>query len=187
MISTFTLNFGPEYLSWECVGPVQPWAHQLREDSTLRRPLWHSSPLQPFPEGARLCIEAQPEQLWGEPLSVGWGWSCPGRGCLAWPCRWGAHQPAVVRWPRRLRTVGQLLWRLMAGAPQWLPEARGPQCWLFPMTGCGWPGASVLSFRGPSLPFANLGQSPRASHRVPLPWGVCPVGSTGPLGTPGLI
>ena len=80
--------------------------------------------------------------------------------------------------------------RLMAGAPQWLPEAkRSSVAGSFRRQAAGGRVTSVLSlFRGPSLPhLQNPGPSPEPPCQGSSP-GVCVLwGGTGPLGTPGLI
>lgn len=58
----------------------------------------------------------------GEPLSVGLGLELPWEGVTSLACRWGAHQPPVVREAQASRTVRAASLRLMAGAQS--PEAK---------------------------------------------------------------
>lgn len=115
----------------------------------------------------------------GSPCLWGWGWSCPGRGCLSWPCRWGAHQPAVVWGGSGVCGLSGSI----TEADGWCPTvASGGQevlsGWLFPTTGCWWPGHQrPLPLSWPlTSPFAKPWAIPRASLPGFLSWGVCPVG-----------
>lgn len=77
--------------------------------------------LQPSLRGPGCALEAQPEQPGS--LVCGAGAGAALEGCLAWPCRWVTSQQWFGRL-RCLRDCRAASLRLMAGAPQWLPEAK---------------------------------------------------------------
>lgn len=80
-------------------------------------------------------------------------------------------KPAVVREAQASADCRAASLRLMAGAPQWLPEAkRSSVAGSFPMTGCWWLGRQrPLLFRGPHFPICKtLGHPQSLPARVPL-------------------
>lgn len=78
------------------------------EDSILRCPPWHPSPCSLPLRGPGCALEAQPEQLWGEPLSVGLGLELPWEGVSRLALQVGRPSASSGSGRlRRLRTVGQ--------------------------------------------------------------------------------
>ena len=78
------------------------------EDLILRCPPRHPSPSSLSPRGPGYALEAQPEQLWGEPLSVGLGLELPQEGVSRLALQVGRPSASSASGQlRRLQTVGR--------------------------------------------------------------------------------